>query len=304
MKHILLFAFMLIPLFGVAQQSHFESQLISPLSGQPKNGYQGMDIYEDYMVSCQNTGYATVYKFDGNSLSKIGNSFKLASYNVNNHCNVACFSKNFYDKQDKLPLIYISQCQKRTINGRKDVLYVERINPDTQTSELVQTIFYKDDSHNFGYALQWVIDNENNFLYGYGNTINNDDPQNKHRVVKFRLPEVKDTLVVLHDSDLLENYLLEDTYTKTFNPIGQGLFVRNGILFMPTGFGTEAHPSYLYAWDLKRRKMTQIIDLIKSTQGELEDCAFYKGNLILQGQKGIFKLKCQKKDAKKLRLDK
>src|SRR5574344_1143879 len=213
MKHKLVFILMLLPMFGMAQ-SRFDSYFISPLQGVSGEGYQGMDIWGDYLVSCQNKGVATVYRFDGTRMTKLGDSFLLGSYNVNNHSNVASFGTTFYNKHDKLPLLYVSQAQKKMIGGRKDVLYVERINPDTHISQLVQTICFNDMNHNFGYALQWVVDREHHFLYGYGNTINNSDVRNKHRIIKFHIPSLRDTLVVLNESDALENYLLEDTFKE------------------------------------------------------------------------------------------
>ena len=35
----------------------------APLQGVAKEGYQGMSIYDDYLVGLQNTGIATIYCF-------------------------------------------------------------------------------------------------------------------------------------------------------------------------------------------------------------------------------------------------
>ncbi|MBQ8098043.1 MAG: hypothetical protein IJ244_00785 [Bacteroidaceae bacterium] len=274
-------------------ESTFKCKHLGKLQGQPKEGYQGMDIWGDYVVSCQNTGYMTLYQTDGDKLTRLGEPFKMASFNKNNHCNVVSFSRTFYDKDDRFPLLYVSQCQRGTINGRKDVIYVERIGNDLKHTELIQTIYFRDVKHLFGYALQWVIDVDNNYLYGYGNTVDNSNPLNKHRIVKFRLPdlsEATDGLITLTNEDLLENYLLEETYAAPFMPIGQGLFIKNGQLFMPTGVGTEKYPSILYVWNLRDRVMQNVIDLSQATFGELEDCAYYKGDLMIQAQGDFFKL--------------
>ena len=90
----------------------------------------------------------------------------MASFHQNNHCNVVSFSRTFYDKKDVFPLLYVSQCQRGRINGRKDVIYVERIANDLKSSELVQTIYFKDVHQLFGYALQWVVDT--NLAYAVG----------------------------------------------------------------------------------------------------------------------------------------
>jgi hypothetical protein len=161
-----------------------------------------------------------------------------------------------------------------------------------QSSELVQTIFYDDVNKDFGYALQWVVDRKGGFLYGYGNTVNNSDPSNRHRVIKFRLPKLSDgRSVVLKSEDALENYTIEEVSGYKFNPIGQGLDIRSGKLYMPTGFGTSEQPSILYVWDLRKKKMTSI-DLSKVTTGELEDIAVLGSKcLLLQSQDGLFRVK-------------
>ena len=272
------------------QQHTFKSTLVGKLQGIEKQGYQGMDIWGQTVVSCQNTGVITLYNYDGRTLTKRGDSFPMASNDKENHSNVVSMSRTFYKEGDPLPLIYVSQCSKGRYKGMKDVCFVERIKPELNATELVQTILYKDENKNFGYAVQWVLDNENGYLYGYGNTINNNDPQNRHRIVKFRIPEVKEGLVTLTDADLLENYLLEETYSQPFNPVGQGLFIKDEVLYMPTGFGQEKAPSILYVWDLKARRMRNVIDLAKATKGELEDCAAFGSALMIQAQGSMYRL--------------
>lgn len=268
-------------------------QFVGKLQGVEKEGYQGMDIHGDTIISMQNAGWMAFYTYNGSTMKQIVAPFKLDCYSKENHCNVASLSNTYFDAADKLPLLYVSQCAKHPYKGMKDVLFVERIANDLKSAKTIQTIHYRDENHNFGYALQWVVDRENNVLYGYGNTINNNDAKNKHRIVKFLIPAItegKDGLVTLTDKDLLENYLLEDYYQKDFMPIGQGLFVKNGLLFMPTGFGTEKCPSVLYVWDLKTRRMQNEIDLRTATFSELEDCALWKNVMMIQAQGNMFRL--------------
>lgn len=274
-------------------QNSFSCQFVSKLQGVKNEGYQGLEVYGDTIISCQNSGWMTFYKYDGKKLTRLVEPFKMACYAKETHANVASLGTEFFAPTDKFPVVYISQCAKQAYKGMKDVLFAERISNDMKSTSTVQTIYYRDENHNFGYALQWVVDRDNNVLYGYGNTINNDDPRNKHRIVKFRIPslkEGKDGLVILTDKDLLENYLLEDTYAKPFNPIGQGLFVKNGLLFMPTGVGTVKHPSILYVWDLRTHQMHNALDLTKATFSELEDCSLWKNSLLVQAQGNFFRI--------------
>jgi hypothetical protein len=269
-----------------------QTTFVGRLMGRKGNAYQGMDYYNGLILSCENQGIATVYSFDGDEVQKIG-QFELASFNEKNHCNVVSFGTDFFAGGDPLPLAYISQAQKATINGRKDVLYVERLAPDFQSSRLVQTIVFDDVGKNFGYALQWVIDREHGYLYGFGNTVNNDDPANKHRIIKFRLPKLSDTdedgFVVLHEEDALDNYLIEDVSDFRGNFVGQGLCINHDKLYLPTGFGKPEAPSVLYVWDLRKKTMCNKIDLSAGTHGEFEDCAVIaRDRMLIQAQHGLF----------------
>ena len=252
--------------------------------------YQGMDVCGEYMMSCQNQGIATIYKLSGKTFAPVG-QFHLASFHKYNHANVVSFGVEKAEKGDPLPVAYVSHCHRQPINGSKDLLFVERIAPDFGSSELVQTIFYDDAGNDFGYALQWVVDKKNRMLYGYGNTINNSDPANRHRVIKFRLPALSDgSFITLEPGDALENYLIEDVSPFRFNPVGQGLFVQDDKLYMPTGVGTAAKPSVLYIWDLDTHDMRSI-DLSSCTTGEFEDVSIKGKHIYVQGQDGVFRLR-------------
>ena len=258
---------------------------------QKGHAYQGMDVWGNYVFSCQNQGIATIYQLNDNGFDTVS-QFSLGSFNRSNHANVASFGTEKVAKSDPFPVVYVSHCHKRTIDDRKDLCFVERVAPDMQSSELVQTIFYDDVNNDFGYALQWVVDRKKGYLYGYGNTVNNSDPSNRHRIIKFRLPKLSDgKFVVLKPEDALENYTIEEVSDFRFNPVGQGLDIRKGKLYMPTGLGTPDKPSILYVWDLRRKTM-QVVDLTKATTGELEDIAVLgKGLLLLQSQDGLFRVK-------------
>ena len=267
-----------------------QGKAISPRSGNHE-GYQGFDIWGDYALSAQNRGTACVYRLGKDSFAKLG-EFKFDSWDDHNHSNVLSFLPTFYDKDDPLPLVAVSRAQRGTLNGLKDEIRVERILPGFQGSRQVRIINYEDTAHDFGYALQWVVDRENGFLYGYGNTIDNTNPANRHRIIKFALPDVLAEgphMITLHRGEALENYLIEDTYHEPFMPIGQGLFIKDGKLYMPTGFGRKTAPSILYVWDLATRSM-KTLDLTQSTFGELEDCSWYDGALVIQAQSGLWKV--------------
>ena len=245
--------------------NQLQCQFVAKLKGHEKQAYQGMDICGNVVASCQNSGWISFYNYDGKRLTQIIPPYKMDCYDKINHSNAASFSNYKYDSNDPLPLLYVSQASKHAWQGnKKDVLFVERIAPDLKSTKTVQS-----------------------------NTITNTTPTNKHRIVKFRLPECRegsDSIITLTDKDLLENYLIEDTYGKYYQAIDQGLFIKNGLLFMPTGFGKPSAPSMLYVWDLQTRRMHNILDLTKATFSELEDCSAWNNSLMIQAQGNMFRI--------------
>ena len=295
MKRFLIAALLalFVPVMLSAQKADYLGQLEGEGHKQKGHSYQGMDVFGNYLVSLQDKGVATIYKLSGRNYRKIS-QFHLDTYDEVNHANVLSFGCEKFDKKDPFPLAYISQCHRKPYKGMKDVLLVERIAPDMQSSSLVQTILYDDRNGDYGYAVQWVVDRQNRILYGYGNTVDNTNPANRHRIVKFRLPRLDEgSFIVLRPEDALENYLIEDVSGFSYNPIGQGLYVYKDKLYLPTGVGKYETPSIMYVWDLVGKTM-EVVDLTRCTAGELEDISRYHGRFILQGQEGLFILRSLK----------
>ena len=303
MKKTILAALALLMMNGLGAQNlgfvsvplstdSFSNRHITPFE---KANYQGMDCYKNYIVSLQHTGIATVWKYDGrDALTKLGN-FNLATNDPVNHSNVCSFGVEKFDRKDPMPVIYVSQCHKKPYQGRKDVLFVERVLPGFQGSELVQTIHFDDVDELYGYALQWVVDRRHKFLYGYGNTTKDKDVEgNRHRVIKFRLPKISEGDVVFTKDDIIETYNVED-HGLAYATIGQGLCIWKDYLMMPTGLGTTEYPSYLFVWDLKHKRPVEVLDMSLGTTGELEDMAHFKcRRFLVQGQDGLFEMKYKK----------
>lgn len=291
MKHRLFLAlFLLVVASGVpAKRLNYENatvKKVDDLQGVPKQGYQGMAIWGDYLVSLQNTGQATIYRLCADSLQKLS-QFPLASQMPQNHANVAFFGTERYDKKDESPLLYVSQCSKQRYNGMKDVCFVERISL-TAAPELVQTIVLDDDEGLFGYALQWMIDRKRNLLIGYGNTIENMGKGNRWRTMTFRMPKLSDGPVVhLQPKDAIENYCIQDLDPRfPSNHIGQGACVIKDQMFLPVGLGTEKHPSILYIWNLRKKRLDQILNFQDEVPHEFEDCEPFGRDLIMQTNGG------------------
>ena len=261
-------------------------QKIDDLQGFPKQGYQGMAIHKDYLVSLQNTGLATIYRLHEDSLQRLC-QFPLASQTNENHANVAFFGKERYDQADEFPLLYVSQCSKQRYKGMKDVCFVERISL-TEPPKLMQTIILDDNEGLFGYALQWMIDRRRKLLIGYGNTIENMGKDNRWRTMIFKMPKLSDGLIVhLKPEDALDNYCIQELDSRfPSNHIGQGACVIKDQMFIPVGLGTEQHPSILYVWNLKKKHLEHILDFQQQVPHEFEDCEPYHRDLIMQTNGG------------------
>ena len=261
-------------------------QKIGDLQGVQGQGYQGMAIWGDYVVSLQNTGQATIYRLHGDKLQFV-RQFPLASHTPENHANVAFFGTERYNKGDKFPLLYVSQCSKKQYKGMKDVCFVERISL-TEPPRLVQTIVLDDKDGLFGYALQWTIDSKRNLLIGYGNTVENMGKGNRWRTMTFPMPKLSDgPLVRLRPENALENYCIQDIDPRfPSNHIGQGACVVKDQMFIPVGLGTEKQPSILYVWNLKKKQLDHILDFQQKVPHEFEDCDIYHRNLIMQTNGG------------------
>ena len=252
-----------------------------PLEKRAKEGFQGMAIYGDKLISLQNKGYARLYSLK--TRQALTDTFRLGSFGEYNHANVAEFGTEKAEAYDALPLLYVSQCNKHDVDGMKNVCYVERVLPKGKAT-LVQRIVLDNVDKWYGHALQWTVDRDKNLLIGFGNTLSNTEPGNKLRIMVFRLPRLSDGQIVhLNAEKALENYTLQD-YDNRYPSIviGQGGCVRNGQLWFPTGFGKIQLPSIVYVWDMKKKQLAKIIDLQPEMPYELEDIDFYKGSAFIQ----------------------
>ena len=264
---------------------------IATFQSDSARAYQGMAIYGNYLVSVQNKGIATIYQLP--EMKKVSPTFPLGSFADYNHANVAAFGVEKYKKKDPMPVLYVSQAYKKPVNGKKDLCYVERLNLDG-SSETVQTIMLDDETHLYGYALQWTVDAKNRRLIGFGNTQNNNAPDNELRIIIFPLPKLSEGKEVhLKASDAIDCYTLQQ-----FDPryphqvVGQGACVQDDYLIMPTGFGEKDAPSIIYVWDLNKKTLVDAIDLRGKLDHEMEDADFYNGELYIQTNgAGLVKLK-------------
>lgn len=255
---------------------------VGKFEGFPKQGFQGMSIFGDYLVSLQNTGLATLYRLTDSGMERI-RQFPLASHHEANHANVADFGIERVEKDDALPVLYVSQCSRKRYEGLKDVCFVERILPDGEP-QLVQTIVLDHQEGLFGCALQWVIDHRRKLLIGYGNTKENLAEGNRWRMMTFRLPRLSEgALVHLRPEEAIDNYCIQDLDARfPSQQIGQGACIIKDWMLIPVGLGTAKQPSILYVWNLKKKRLDGIYNFQELVPAEFEDCAPYRNALLVQ----------------------
>lgn len=240
----------------------------------------------DNVFSLQREGKVTAYKFDGVSLMKTS-AFKLGSYGTDNGANAACFGTQYCAKNDKFPLLFVSQSNVDAPLGTNGLIYVERIDNSAKSSKLVAKIQFKDAAKLFNGTLNWTVDAESKYLYGVGTV-----DAHRHRVMKFRVPTISvkaktPPTINLAERDMLEAYVIED-YAPSVNISGNfGLMVKYGRMYITVG----DRSSLLYVWNLSKRKLQNSIDLETSAGGGLNDCAEYMGELLVQNQTGVYKLR-------------
>lgn len=261
----------------------FKIKDLNPI--QATGAYQGMAIHGDYMFSLRNKGFCVVINIKD---SCIISEFKLGSYCDNNHANVAAFGNEYYSKEDKFPLLYVSQCHSTPIKGcegTKHLCLVERIiceNDKPIGSELVQVINFDNAKGRL-----WTIESGNaKWLYCYGNTIRNEAPGNRLYVNKFKMPKLDKNrfMITLTQKDIVDSLYYDELVPEgrrgIQNAILQGACVRKGILYFPCGFGSPEHPSELFIIDMKKRK-AGYYNYQDEITAEFEDCDFYKEDLII-----------------------
>lgn len=261
---------------------HSFAQLKYPIVGTYKGkSAQGMAIWEDKAYLFNNGGHCRVLDLCSGAVER---EFDLASSGKNMHVATACFGTERY-LDNPIPLLYTAEFED------KSRCFVEAVAGDT--SVLVQTIEAKEYGKN--YRIQcWLVDNDKQFLYSVSGKQVVDSLGSCPVVIrKYRLPlldEGKNILLTEQDK--------QDEFTLDFPSCLQGAVIRNGKMYIATGFqqsqyGNPRGKRLLKVIDLKRKKIVKEFDLTYVTTNEPEGLDFYGKRLLLScGQEGgIYEIK-------------
>ncbi len=191
-----------------------EYDKVLPADFKVKGPVQGFAIKGNYGFSLRDRGMCVILDIKNNTLV---NSFTIDELK-RAHCNNAGFGKEKYSKDSKFPLLYITECR-----GTK-CCYVTDIT--LEGAKVVQKIFY--DSDEFKFAMDWVVDAKNGFIYAYGG---------RHfgtkYLKKFPLPKLSDSdengEVHFKKEDVLQEIAIEG------HAIAQGSKIHKGKAYLPDG---------------------------------------------------------------------
>lgn len=288
MKRILLFALIAIPFMAFGQNAYdyygekvqleahyFQSKNIGKLQGDKKQLYQGMDIYNGFLVSTQSSGIITIYNIQNSGLEK-EKQLKLSFFSKTANAYNVTFGLKKISDDDMLPLLYVS--------GNNGTLYVEQVEKKFKNVQCVQTISLQNTQAK---NVIWAIDKENDFLYAFCTLKNG-----VHQILRFSVPEINESLqdVKLKSADALEAYTIEDYYQGKSINSANGIYINNGQMFITCGAGSQKDASRLLIWDIYGKMMRNMIDLSTATRDKLTSCSVYDGALFVQSQGSIYKL--------------
>ncbi len=191
-----------------------EYDKVLPADLKVKGPVQGFAIKGNYGFSLRDRGMCVVLDIKNNTY--------VTSFTIDElkraHCNNAGFGKEKYSKESQFPLLYITECR-----GTK-CCYVTDIT--LEGAKIVQKIFY--DSDEFKFAMDWVVDAKNGFIYAYGG---------RHfgtkYLKKFPLPKLSDSdekgEVHFSKEDVLQEIAIEG------HAIAQGSKIHKGKAYLPDG---------------------------------------------------------------------
>ncbi len=238
---------------------------------------QGGDCYGDFFFQFENHNNRV---FISNLKTKDFIGTVSMSSNSNNHCNNVSFSRIFYNVDDEFPLLYVSGSQSGTYNN----IQVYRISRDDNVFSFIKVqeiVLPENGSINKLYWTGAVMDNENNYMYIYANSIG-------AQIAKFEIPDIKQEEVYLTGDDILEQFSLPG-FTHQ-----QGAVIKNGLMYVMDGVPQVGDTNYLRIIDLVNKVDFDKIDISALGYGniEFESLSYYEGFFITASNcnRGVFSI--------------
>ena len=198
------------------------------------DNYQGGAFYHNYYFLCANN-LESILIYDMSKYRFIAIIDTDEYTNTSYHCNSIAFGRDFYDKNDKFPLLYISM-ENADIHATL-VFRITRIARNFSLEKIQKIIFEKSDVNNL-FLPNSYIDQQNGYLY-YAAYTDVTSPHyqksldNTIKFFKYEIPDFKISEVQLKSEEALETFEV-DSETAT-----QGACIVNGYLYQTFAFTDE-----------------------------------------------------------------
>lgn len=240
-----------------------------------KGSVQGAAGYREHLFQFQHA-QANIYMYDLELKEYIG-ALQCIS-NGSFHCNNANFGKRFYQQSDLFPLLYVSQQ-----NNKVHQTLVYRLVGDSITNltpELVQTIIGPTPSdENHMYYQDCIIDGVNGYLYLYAH--HKRDEQDSFHIVKYRLPDISESMVKLTDDDIYSSVFYDNQFSSP-----QGAVFHNDLLYIIKGVPAWKEQVLLDIVDFDKKQVCTVNLTEKGFKKEPEGIYFYGDTLICATNNG------------------
>ena len=272
---------------------------------------QGMAVHNDRAYMLYDSGWCAVHDLNDRNAQPL-DFFPLGSMNegtpsrdYRNHSNQAMFG-TIHHEANSIPLLYVTigsgigtdedgffyRCAVENITRTTDDQGAEH-----HHSETLQTICYRPDGiDDTSYVPPcwgcpaFFPDTENGFLYIFSARYRTkrgcvpEGESNSFIITKFPLPSLSDgAMIHLTPKDILDQFVVPSDTAFT-----QGGLLTNGLLIYTYGCPKHGYPDEIMVFDVRQKKLTaHIRNLDDALHGEeLESCAVYNGNLILNTNEG------------------
>lgn len=276
-------------------------QSVFLVKGDPSSPQQGLEIFGNYVFSCEDSGPVNVYDYSACGSSDVVKpiaKFNLGSSHIDNHVNNVEFGPTVYPGQ-QFPLLYISN--GKVGSSIEYVCYVEQIEKSADnkfSSKVVQEIWLDNTNiqekwRNHGYvpifgAPSWLIDRKDNAVWvfsAYKRTtpsVTKNNFENEYIATKFALPQYNPDepfkSITLHVEDILDQVVFP--YDIGFTQSG---CMNDGVIYYcyGVGKGSKGRPPAIRIYDTKTKKIVGGWDLTNAFSQEPEDIVLKDGFLLL-----------------------
>ena len=254
-------------------QSTLKAEYMGKVSRNGDKGIQSGAIFDHYYINTgkgnPTTGIVWFYLWDletNTQVASIPMQGDGGAYKNNN----TCFGTEYYDENDKFPLLYVSSAY----DIRIAVIRIYEEDGEWKAKQVQIIDYSKDFSNENGfYSCNLMLDTDNDFLWLTPiDNVYNEGKVTKQMFFKFHMPKFKENSTVVLDRSQSLQY-----WETSYEYAPQGGFLQNNIIYQVFG---PAGRGILRTFDLTTGQWTSRVNV--ATLGyvqEPEACSYYKGSI-------------------------